>query len=667
MPTTNDTIELSGAVELAAADGDSPTKFTISAYNGDPVQANGWRDPVIVDVASMRIPDRDIAVLRGHDTDRIVGHGRAEKTDDTVSLAGVVSADNEHSREFVSAGRSGFPWQASVGLSGIKPERIARGVTRKVNGRSVSGPAYVLRNAQLDEISVLPIGADRSTSVSIAAGKAAKGATTMTKFERWASDLGIDLEALDDSQRADLQARFEFDPSKKPDDGGNDDFSLSGGIDEIFEDARRERQRLDAIGKLSRKFCAEFPDAVDKLQEVFLAAEKDRAVTPRDVEVQALLVTRDYGINPRHSGTRSASLSADILGAGLCIGMGIDDAYDERTMQLAHDTFRGGIGVTELLVKAAEHAGHSVSHRDIPGLLDANFRRSSARFSGGFSTIDVGGVLSNVANKSAVSYFNGIEQAWREIAKIGSVRDFKTNSLYGITGASDTTFRQLSKGGEIQHGALSEYGYTVKADRFARMLALTEEDLINDDLGVLDSAAAELGIGAAEAINELFWLTYTDDSAFYSVGNSNLQDDVLDEDGLDALEQDFRAQKKPNGQPLGVTPSILLVGPQLHNTALRLMQAMGVVGDTDRMNINVFRGRYRVVSSDYVTATNWYLLADPIRPTVHVVFRDGIQAPRVERAQADFNQYGIQMRGCIDFGVAHGEPRFGQKSTGDAT
>ena len=74
---------------------------------------------------------------------------------------------------------------------------------------------------------------------------------------------------------------------------------------------------------------------------------------------------------------------------------------------------------------------------------------------------------------------------------------------------------------------------------------------------------------------------------------------------------------------------------------------------------NVLAGRYRVVSSSYLSsATSWWLAADPQDlPAMEVAFLNGQRSPTVETADADFNVLGIQMRGYFDFGCAQAESK----------
>jgi hypothetical protein len=135
--------------------------------------------------------------------------------------------------------------------------------------------------------------------------------------------------------------------------------------------------------------------------------------------------------------------------------------------------------------------------------------------------------------------------------------------------------------------------------------------------------------------------------------------------GLKEAVNLFRKLVDPDGNPIAVRPSVLVVPPELEITAAEIMgSALIQSGATGgQPSTNVFAGRYQVVGSAYLTnAADYYLLASPADlPVMEVAFLNGVQSPIVETAEADFNTLGVQMRGYFDFGVAKAEYLAGVK------
>jgi hypothetical protein len=291
------------------------------------------------------------------------------------------------------------------------------------------------------------------------------------------------------------------------------------------------------------------------------------------------------------------------------------------------------------------------------------------------------GILSNVANKMLLDGFNYVEDAWRRICKVGSVRDFKQHTRYRLTG--DMKYKPVGADGELKHGELSEESFTQQAHTHGLMFSLTRTDIINDDLGAFAAIPQMLGIGAAEAIAEaVFSLLLSNPGNFFSAGNNNFKagaDTALTIEGLTAAELMFRKQTKPNGRPLSIKPQILLVPPALAVAATQLMNELRVNESTTankpKPANNPHAGKFSVVDSAYLSNASfsgtsnaaWYLFADPNRlPAFEVAFLNGRQRPTVERADADFNNLGVQFRGYIDFGVKEQDHRGAVKMKGEA-
>jgi hypothetical protein len=263
-----------------------------------------------------------------------------------------------------------------------------------------------------------------------------------------------------------------------------------------------------------------------------------------------------------------------------------------------------------------------------------------------------------------------------------TVSDFKQHTSYNLIG--DLEYEEVGAGGSIKHGTLSDESFTNQAKTYARMLAITRQDIINDDLGALTAVPTKLGRGAALKMNKIFWAEFLDNNSFFTSGRNNLEtSNALSIGGLTTAELAFLEQKSPDnadgeaGSPLGIMPSILLVPNGLNVTATQLMNTTNVdvttTANTPLPNSNPHAGKFRVVRSSYLSdatlggaysATTWYLLADPMDlPVIEVAALNGNTSPTIETADADFSTLGIQMRGYSDVGVNKQNYLAGVKST----
>jgi len=282
-----------------------------------------------------------------------------------------------------------------------------------------------------------------------------------------------------------------------------------------------------------------------------------------------------------------------------------------------------------------------------------NFRdsRSVLRFAfghnlqaAGFSTIDIGGILSNVANKLLLEGFFSVERVWRNICAVRNVSDFKTVTSYRLIGKDQ--YEIVAPGGELKHGTLGEEKYTNKADTYGLLLAIDRRDIINDDLGAITTVPRKLGRGSGLKINDIFWATFMDNATFFTAGNNNYlegADTALSIDGLTKAEVAFMDQVDSDGKPL-------YKSMELRDTTANVKYPVS----------NPHQGKFRVEVSRYLSNSHytgysskaWYLLADANDlPVIEVAFLNGQESPTIETAEADFSVLGIQMRGVHDFGA----------------
>jgi hypothetical protein len=300
----------------------------------------------------------------------------------------------------------------------------------------------------------------------------------------------------------------------------------------------------------------------------------------------------------------------------------------------------------------------------------------------GPSTYSLPNILANVANKGITASFEGVDPAWRSIADLRSVSDFRQISTVSLVG--DTMYKEVPRGGELRHGTLSELAYTNQASTYGILLGIDRRDIINDDAGALAGASRQVGRGAGLKLNNLFWTKFLNNSSFFAAGNNNVitgGTSVLSgATGVEALRlayEKFMLQTDPTGQPLGVRPAILLVPEALRVSAQNLINSTELTGTTTANSflptVNPFAGLLRVVSSPYLSnsaytgysTTAWYILAEPSElPVIQGVAVNGKWDPTVETADMDWNTLGMAWRGYMDVGFSLQEFRGGVRAAG---
>ena len=657
-----------GAIQIEAladveASGDGKPRlprFSMVAYTGGPMRIAGWRYPVIVDLAGMAIPTQNRPIRFGHDMQSGVGHTDAIKIEGGQLLAaGVVSRDTAAAKEIVISARNGFPWQASIGAAVEEFEFIKENQRVMANGREFAGPVNVVRKATLGEISFVDLGADGQTSASVAAA-----ATHLSQENTQMEDSVVTNPNTVTAQQTDNP------PASTAPQCAVAPIQAAEAVPtaaEIRAAAVVETNRVAAI----REICA------GRFSKIEAEAIRDGWDTTR-CELAVLREGRPKA-PAMHVRENNNTVSGSLLEAACMVTAkldGVENLFDEPTLEAAQKRFRGGIGLQELLLEAAWANGYTGrSFREARDVLRFAFQ---PELEAGFSTVDIGGILSNVANKFLLDGFFSVERTWRNICAVRNISDFKTVTSYRLIGKDQ--YEQVTPGGELKHGTLGNETYTNKADTYGLMLSIDRRDVINDDLGAITTVPRKLGRGSGLKINDIFWGTFLGNSAFFKEENKNLltgTDTALSIDGLTKAEVAFMDQVDSDGKPIGVMPAILLVPTSLSAMGTQLWRSLEIrdtTASTKYPVANPHQGKFRTEVSRYLSNSHytgnsskaWYLLAEPgDLPVIEVAFLNGQESPTIETAEADFSVLGIQMRGYHDFGCALQDPRGGVKAKGE--
>lgn len=586
------------------------SKFSVVAYTGAPIDV-GFGSPVVVNLSGVKTRSDKLPIFYGHDSEKGVGHAVEIKNDgDKLILQCVVSRDTREAREFVESSKRGYPWQASIGGAVLERQELSENERTVVNGREIVGPAIIAQALELYEVSVCEIGADSHTSATLTARF---NLTNGNEENMTTRKTNLEVQKQRDEIAAELDRVAEIKARAS-------NYSSAPNVEKLTAEAVRSGQTPDAFELTVLRACrASVP-----------VPNCSRESSTVDTGALVAAALRAGGIAPR------------------------ENVFSEKQLESA-DKLRG-CGLQEFMEIAA-------------GQPLPRFRSDGAGFlRAAFSQTNLSNVLSRAVNAVLLESFNYVESMWQDVFKQGRVVDFKIAERYRMN--SDMQFEQVAKGGKLPHGSVSDEMYSVKADTYGVMFAIDRQDIINDDLGALSDIPRQIGVSAAEAINNACWGMFLnpgnadDGTAFYSAGhNSLLTTCPLTDANLTKARAAFVKKTKKNGAPIGLRPTLLVVPPELEDDALRLTRSTMLApgGEGTFTDFNVQHGRYKVVAPSYLSspsmtgnsATSWYLMADPrVLAAFEIAFLDGKSAPTVERADADFDSLGVQFKGYIDFGVS---------------
>ncbi len=619
------------------------------AYSGGLLLLPGFKFPVVIDLEPLAGVDHEqnIPILRNHHPDREIGHTEKIRFDGhTVEIEGKLSFDNEDVCEIVRTNKAGKRWQVSVG-SGAVPESMQQFVpeseTVTINGQDFTDPLIIVRTP-IREVSFVPAGADLHNSVTIQASLL-KGSDIMN-FEQWLKDKGFDPDTLDETNKAALEKVFEA---------------------EINPQANTEPSKKE------------------------------------DVPIQAGGVSVTSGQSSRRDpsslGTASVGTvnrvgSASVIEASLLMSGGVSDrdveklGYDQRTIDQAVSREHRGMGLQALFHASIQAAGmYYPGGRADNGLIETAFEASnqlrSRRIQAGslstFSSVNLPGILGNVANKSLLNAYRRLESVAMQISYIATTGDFKEMAHYQFE--MDGTLAVVDDGADIPHVSLKETEYKNKLQTRGALVALTRQMIINDDLEAFLRIPQEFGRKAGQTLEYVTFTKLLENLAtIFTTARKNRLASHLDIGGLNAASKVFGEQKDRSGGFTLVQPAFVLTAPALAAAAKTLFTSTTVnettaAGKPSPVD-NPWTGAFKPLSSPYISGAfsfdvdteserktysgndkGWLLLADPLDVALlEIAFLNGQRNPIIESGEMDFNKLGMAWRCIFDFGVGLLDP-----------
>lgn len=144
-------------------------KVVGTAYSGGKMKLPGWKYPMVVDLAGMKIPE-DVPLLanRENNTTARVGMVTANVADGILGITGEIVSGSDDAKDIIAQCKAGADWQLSIGAD-VKECELVQNRGREVNSQMHEAPFYHIRKSTLRDVSVVAVGADASTRMQIAA------------------------------------------------------------------------------------------------------------------------------------------------------------------------------------------------------------------------------------------------------------------------------------------------------------------------------------------------------------------------------------------------------------------------------------------------------------------------------------------------------------------
>lgn len=410
-----------------------------------------------------------------------------------------------------------------------------------------------------------------------------------------------------------------------------------------------ERQRASEIRALARRHALGDEFAEDLVARGVAIGDARDAVLDALAERQAALgpVSEPAPAQVRGTGERDQAFAAAVSGALL-------HRHSPGQHQLADDAreFRG-LSLIELARTVLERQGRSTRGMSRMEVASEVFSRAAVGY---HSTSDFPAILANVANKTLRSAYASTPRTFGAWARRATITDFKPVQRTQLGGAPDLS--KVLESGEFQYGTIGEAKEVYALATYGRIVGITRQTLINDDLDAFTRVPAAFGASAADLESDIVYdilmsnPDMADGTALFHADHGNLGTAaVISEASLSEAYRKMAEQKGLEGRLIRVLPASIIVPPGTRSVEAR--KQMTATTPANTQDVNTFANRLQIVEEPRLIPAAgqdpWFLAADPSRiDTLEYAYLDGQEGVFTE-TRMGFEVDGMEIKARHDF------------------
>ncbi|HWB49143.1 MAG TPA: prohead protease/major capsid protein fusion protein [Stellaceae bacterium] len=279
------------------------------------------------------------------------------------------------------------------------------------------------------------------------------------------------------------------------------------------------------------------------------------------------------------------------------------------------------------------------------------------------TTGDLPTLLGDTTRRLLLPAYTAAQSPVRRLFRQASASDFRDQHRVRISEAPPLEL--VPEHGEITQGGFTENDESYKLATYSRIVSVSMQAAVNDDLGAFGRTASAMGQASAETENALLISLLTsgsgngpnlsDGHALFDNANHHNKASSGGAIGDSTLGAGFLALRQQKGldgvTPLNLTPRFMLVPAALEVTATKELTAIYATQTSD---VNVFAGKVELLTDarlDAISAARWYLAADPAAvPCLEFAYLSGREGPQID-TRAGWEVLGTQTRVVLSFGA----------------
>ena len=276
------------------------------------------------------------------------------------------------------------------------------------------------------------------------------------------------------------------------------------------------------------------------------------------------------------------------------------------------------------------------------------------------STSDFPEILAAVTNKILRQAYEAYPRTFLGFCRQVLATDFK--AMHRVQMGEAPQLLKVSEGGEFQRGTLAESKESYRIETYGRVVAITRQVLINDDLDAFTRIPAMYGNSIAQLESDVVWDIVTgnaamaDGKALFHADHKNLAGTAA-ELSVEAVGKARAAMSKQAGLDaktvLNIRPAYLLVPAALELKAEQLLAQSLVPAESEHVVPRSIRTLTTIAEPrlDGSSETGWYLAASPMQiDTIEYAYLEGQEGAYLETRNG-FDVDGVEIKCRLDFGA----------------
>jgi len=323
----------------------------------------------------------------------------------------------------------------------------------------------------------------------------------------------------------------------------------------------------------------------------------------------------------------------------------------------------------------ARHApGHQLSEQARPyfGMGTVDIARDSLKLRGiaitglspativerALSTSDFPLILSDSIGRSLREAYRAAPSGLKALGRKTTARDFR--AMHRLQLSEGPELKPVLEGGSYEYGALEEAQESYKLSTWGRIIGLSRQIIVNDNLGAFTDFTRRMGQAAAakeaQVLVDLLTSntgngpTMSDGKALFHAdhGNKAAAGTVISVAALSAARSAMRKQVGLAGDKIDIAPRYLLVSPDNETAAEQILTELN---PTSAADTNPFAGKLALAVDARLYGNRWYVSADPATVDgLEYAYLEGEEGVVIE-TQAGFDVDGVKIKARVDFGA----------------